>query len=431
MYAQTNQFSALSSSARYTSGQATKVFVSEPYNLNGRTPSQQLTLANSVAIGDSFVNVSAGCTKILYEGTRLNFGTELFPKVVFVSAEVPAYATTIPIRPATVPISAGAIVKLEAYIPLFSAKSANSDNQTQTYNDQNFSSYTACTAPNGISSQGSISGAAVHNDPGHKLLKKAEKNGQICKIEIIDDLASGGSYAEAHFGVNKQRSNNQYNQVTYSIFPIRSWSDYSAFNTAIDSETYILTFIDTNSLGADEVRNINATIPLLRKYLSEDLYSNPADATKYIKDPVTYTHGQYLYLPWEADYRDGVGEPEKYLFLIFQNDADPAYHATPRDVLSEPLAQWTTDYNGFVTRYASFESFYGVVFSPTADPSSAGEDAFNSHIIDAVNGNNGYSALSDYNWAAKPYWKQGATHTDIYGTVIDFIKKPQRLISFV
>jgi hypothetical protein len=225
-YNRTNQFSALSDPGRYTSGQGTKVFVSKPYLLNQRTPFRELTLVNGLSQGDVFIAVAVGCDQILYEGTRIDFGTSGFPRAVFVATETPAGLTTIPIWKSRYSIAAGATAKLEAYIPVFSAKTANADNQLQAFTDQNFSSYASATNPNGISPQGSITGVVVKGDPGHKILTEASKQGKICKIEIIDDFSHGGDWAEASFGINKQRAVNQYNQVTYTIFPIRSWASY-------------------------------------------------------------------------------------------------------------------------------------------------------------------------------------------------------------
>lgn len=221
----TNQFAFLNDTTKYTSGQATKVFVSEPYFPGEAIPSETLTLAGAVTEGDETITVSTGCTKILYEGTRLNFGTEAAPKIFYVSTETAANATTIPIEPAAVAATGTETCTLEAFIPVFSAKTANADNQTQSFNDQNFSTLEVAMSVSGIQGQGSVAGAYIFGDPGHAVIQTALKAAKLCKIEILDAYGRGGDYAQTYFSVNKARSNNQFNQVTYNLMVTGSWTE--------------------------------------------------------------------------------------------------------------------------------------------------------------------------------------------------------------
>jgi hypothetical protein len=223
-----NQFAFLNDTTKYTSGQATKVFVSEPYFPGEEIPSETLTLAAAVALGDVAITVATGATKILYEGTRLNFGTEEAPVIYFVAAETPAASTTIAIEPAEVVAAGSEECKLEAFIPVFSAKTANADNQTQSFNDQNFSTLEIAMSVSGIQGQGSVSGVYIYGDPGHEIIQTALKTAKLCKIEIIDAYGRGGDYAQTYFSVNKQRSNNQFNQVTYNLMVTGSWTEYAS-----------------------------------------------------------------------------------------------------------------------------------------------------------------------------------------------------------
>jgi hypothetical protein len=220
-----NQFAFLNDTTKYTSGQATKVFVSEPYFPGEAIPSEELELAAAVILGDTDITVTTGCTKKLYEGTRLNFGTESAPKIFFVSAETAAAATTIPIEPAEVTAAIGDTCTLEAFIPVFSAKTANADNQTQSFNDQNFSTLEVAMSVSGIQGQGSVAGAFIFGDPGHTVIQSALKAAKLCKIEILDAYGRGGDYAQTYFSVNKARSNNQFNQVTYNLMVTGSWTE--------------------------------------------------------------------------------------------------------------------------------------------------------------------------------------------------------------
>jgi hypothetical protein len=221
----TNQFEFLTDTTKYTSGQATKVFVSKPYFPGEAIPSETLTLSAAVDVNDATITVTTGCTEKLYEGTRLNFGTESSPKIFYVSAETAAAATTIPIEPAEVAATSGATCKLEAFIPVFSAKTANADNQTQSFNDQNFSTLEVAMSVSGIQGQGSVAGAYIFGDPGHKVIQTALKAAKLCKIEILDAYGRGGDYAQTYFSVNKARSNNQFNQVTYNLMVTGSWTE--------------------------------------------------------------------------------------------------------------------------------------------------------------------------------------------------------------
>jgi hypothetical protein len=192
----------------------------------------------------------------------------------------------------------------------------------------------------------------------------------------------------------------------------------------LDLDTYIIPAIDMTSLTAPEIANINAAVIELRSLLATQLYGSTELANKYVKVPVEYHHEQYLKLIYEADYRDSINEPKKYLFIIFEDEANTSYHAIPRNVSIEPTALWWEDYNLFLAEYSTFTKFNALLFSPTGDPPISSEDAFNPHIIDVVEGNNGYPPLKDYNWTAKPYWDEAATGQDIYDAIIEYITQP-------
>lgn len=222
-----NQFSFLNDTTKYTSGQATKVFVSEPFYPNETVPSETITLAGAVALADDTITLAAGATKTLYEGTRLNFGTEAAPKIYYVAAQTASGVTTIPIEPAEIVATGTETATLDCIIPVFSAKTANADNQTQSFNDQNFSTLEVAMAVSGIQGQGSVAGAYIFGDPGHVIIQEALKSAKLCKIAILDPYGRGGDYAMTYFGVNKARSNNQFTQVTYNLMVTGSWTEYA------------------------------------------------------------------------------------------------------------------------------------------------------------------------------------------------------------
>ena len=224
---------------------------------------------------------------------------------------------------------------------------------------------------------------------------------------------------EAYFGENEAVFN--LGEIAVQEFKI----------SKIDTETYVITFIDTTSLSAIEISNINAAIAQLRPLLASDVYGSTELADKYVKAPIN--KGDERYMIWPAsDYRDNTSEPKKYLFLAFVDESntnfgappqttDNSYHYIPRNVGVEPTNLWTADFNTFDDVYPDFEIFNYLIFSPTGFPSLPSEDAFNPHIIDVVAGNNGYPTMYAYNFVAKPYWDESASGQDIYDAIIDFI----------
>lgn len=227
-----NQFAFLNDTTKYTSGQATKVFVSQPYYPGETIPSITLNLGTAVAVGETSISLSAATGVKLYEGTRLNFGTESNPLIVYLAAEAEDTATELTIEPAEIAITTGLTCTLQSYIPVFSAKTANADNQSQSFNDQNFSSLEIAMAVSGIQGQGSVAGAYIYGDPGHEIIQSALKTAKLCRIEILDAFGRGGDWAQSYFSVNKARSNNQFNQVTYNLMVTGSWTELAVNPTA-------------------------------------------------------------------------------------------------------------------------------------------------------------------------------------------------------
>lgn len=215
----------LTDTTEYTPGQGTQVFVSStPFDEseapNGVIPGiETLTLAAAVVIGDDEITVDAGCSKILYEGTPLFFVDGGVTKVVRVAAKTNAAATTIPIIPSPVAIADASEAELECFVPLFSVKSINSDNQSQEYQDQNFNTLDIAKAISGVMGSGQSSGADIYNDPGKVLVQQAIDNGKMLRVMVLNAQGRGGDIANCRFSESKQRTNNAFNQynVTYHV----------------------------------------------------------------------------------------------------------------------------------------------------------------------------------------------------------------------
>jgi hypothetical protein len=175
--------------------------------------------------GDEEIILQSGSTYRLYEGTRLNFGTEANPLSVFLADVVEPGETTIPILPSTAGIYPGSRCTLDTPIPLFSAKVVNADNAMNFFSDQGFSNRKIAGRVSGITASGTASGAWVHTDPGYAAVRKAIKNGLMCKIQVLDAYGRGGQWAQAFFGLNRGRAVNQFTNLDYKIIVTGKWED--------------------------------------------------------------------------------------------------------------------------------------------------------------------------------------------------------------
>lgn len=198
----------------------------------------------------------------------------------------------------------------------------------------------------------------------------------------------------------------------------------------IDNDTYIVPLLDMTSLGDETILSIKAAMAQLKTILVATVYGTQERANKYFKTPIEKDDERYML--WAAgDYRDNSDEQHKYLLLAFVDESnrqvgsdqttDSSYHYIPRNVSVEPTGLWTQDYNTFINTYDYFEVFNYLIFSPTGSPSLPSEDAFNPHIQDVVNGNNGYPRMADYNFIAKPEYPEDATGQDYYLEIVNYI----------
>jgi hypothetical protein len=148
---------------------------------------------------------------------------------------------------------------------------------------------------------------------------------------------------------------------------------------------------------------IEESVNQLRQMLLEEVYLDEALANKYVKEPINTPVERYLE-SLVLDYRDSPAEPEKYVFLVFQNEAAIDYHGPDqnleRDPDYEPTAIYLSNFAAFVDRFADYEKFYCVILIPTSAPPFIYESSFNAHVFDAVSGNIGYEALANYGFSA-------------------------------
>lgn len=205
------QFAALATNNKnYTPAQKTKVFLSKTtYGLDDPIPSDDLTLGAAVTVGDDDITVAAGLNRILYEGTRLNFGTAQAPKIVYISEQTAASATTIPIEPAKVAITNASVAHLKAVVPFLGAKSYQLSTSPEEISDNSFSDGLYMEkAIASLNTSGNLNGPWVYNDPAMPILIAAQESGNLINCELIYPGQRGGRTWEFYLGIEESADRN-------------------------------------------------------------------------------------------------------------------------------------------------------------------------------------------------------------------------------
>lgn len=259
-----NQF-AFIDTGKYVSGQATKVFVSMPFPQHKEAVYKEVTLAEPINNGDTFITITEPLDVTLYEWTKLR----LVPLVseidenafgVFVFIETPAGETVIPIHPANGTAPAGKVFRLTSYIPVFSAKSVNIDNQSTMFIENNFSDLDIKTALTGVSASGTIEGAFIFGDPGNAIIQNAIKTAKMVQLEVVTSDRKTSDTARVFLSANKQKGVNAFNTISYAWFADRMASENiltrvmeSEFGLSVDKtlvgngDTFTVTFVGDES----------------------------------------------------------------------------------------------------------------------------------------------------------------------------------------
>jgi uncharacterized protein (TIGR02217 family) len=193
----------------------------------------------------------------------------------------------------------------------------------------------------------------------------------------------------------------------------------------IDSTTYIIPVVDTSGSmeGVQEV--VTQAIEDLRPILKDAIYNGSQTAVeKYFKNTIGFSHELYLQA-LSGDYRDNVGEPKKYLFLIFQNEATSPtsgllYHTSRRNPDLEPSELYLEDFEAFLEAYDSLTSFNCLIVIPTKDVPTFERD-FKEHLSAAVNGTGGYSPLKRFGILGGVSFPLTATASDYFALISRFI----------
>ncbi len=215
------QFSRLATNKKdFTPAQQMKVFVSSPYSLAETIPSKLFTLTTAVIANDVTASMTAASATTLYEGTRLNFGTEAVPKILYVADEtvVGTSATVVPVEKAALGIATAATFAARAFYPYFSAKTYSLEVSPQEITDMVFSDglYPE-KAISSLNTSGSMSGAWVYDDPGMAQLIAAMDVGDYVYAEFIYPDGRGGRNAEFNCGIGESADSSGMIQRTANL----------------------------------------------------------------------------------------------------------------------------------------------------------------------------------------------------------------------
>jgi hypothetical protein len=188
----------------------------------------------------------------------------------------------------------------------------------------------------------------------------------------------------------------------------------------IDNETYIITIYDSSGSMSEVLAPLTSAIDELRNILITQVYGTEETANKYVKPVIRINNERWV--SWLAeDYRDNPSEPEKYLFLIFINEAFFSYHRNnPRNLSLEPTELYLSDHAGFNAVAPNYAIINTVVFVPTPSPPGLQEIAFTGHLTDAINANNGYPPFNS-NVFSVPNWPINATGQQIFNQIVSFL----------
>ena len=170
------------------------------------------------------------------------------------------------------------------------------------------------------------------------------------------------------------------------------------FLDQLDSETYLITIVDSSGSMNSDIPQVESTIAQLRPLLLQRIYGgDEAKANKYFK-PIQYLGGEQ-WLSWLSnDYRDSPEEADKVVFLIWINESASIYHDTSQ---IGPTNAFNNDLARFLNSMPQRQTFAAFVFAVNFD--SPVFDAFSQHLISAYEGQGTYDVpLKDYGLSIDP-----------------------------
>lgn len=151
----------------------------------------------------------------------------------------------------------------------------------------------------------------------------------------------------------------------------------------IDSTTYVRTIIDDSGSMDTSIPQINIAIDDLEELLKTNIWNgNQAQFNKYF-DRIYRSNEHWV--EWVAeDLRDSPSEPDKTVFLIWQNEADDKYHVGNDGSATSFL---NSHISNFINVYNTRKDFFKcLVFGINTSGNSEG---FQDHLSNVRFGQNG------------------------------------------
>jgi uncharacterized protein (TIGR02217 family) len=166
--------------------------------------------------------------------------------------------------------------------------------------------------------------------------------------------------------------------------------------SAIPTDSYLIPLFDTSGSMGDSIPFIEQALEDLRPLLKQAVYLTDEATNKYFLQPSNFGDERYL-KRMAQDYRYSELDRKRFIFLIFENEANPVYHGTTRNLNNEPTETYLTDLADFQEAYADIEFFKALIVIPVPDPIEQRIESFIGQVSDAIGGTNGYTPLSQYN----------------------------------
>lgn len=202
-------------------------------------------------------------------------------------------------------------------------------------------------------------------------------------------------------------------------------------------DTYIYFFLDTSGSMSGQIPDIEESIELLIKELSETIYNNDEVATRkyiktfydstetwvrtlaYDKEPVIEkeeidVENPYLFITGDSRTFYGGKEliddsildmtPNKAIIFSFINESHSAYHYDDKNKNYEPSFTFLKDFEFFKNKFPEREFFKGVIICVDYNDNDPIFQRFKFHLVESIGGTGRYSSLqplSDYGIQAK------------------------------
>ena len=174
----------------------------------------------------------------------------------------------------------------------------------------------------------------------------------------------------------------------------------------LDKDTFLYIFIDASGSMDSSIPAINTALAQFKSLLVELVYGTVEVMNAKV---VKYNFRDERYLKLFNDYYQ-----EKAAYLIWVNEAYPAYHAGS---FAPPTNNYRSDLSLFLNSYGNRKKFKAFIYSIVYDDPKF--DEFQSHLTAAHQGTGGYSpALKNYQIKIKLSIPESTTANEYYSSLV-------------